>query len=60
LIKNRGAGSLATALIGPYTFVEYKDFDGYACILEDENGYWFDCSVVHLVLIDKRRVVRNL
>lgn len=44
LVKNRAAGSLESPLTGPYVFVRYKDFDGYACILRDENGKEFDCS----------------
>ncbi len=45
LIKNREAGSLASNLVGPFKFVRYKDFDGYACILCDDDGREFDCSV---------------
>ena len=33
LIKNRVSGSLASNLVGPFKFIKYKDFDGYACIL---------------------------
>ncbi len=58
-MKNRAQGSLETKLIGPYTFVRYKDMDGYSCILENEDGKQFDCSVSHLVPIDKRKVVRK-
>ena len=45
LVKNRASGSLESLLKGPYIFVKYKDFDGYACILRDENDHEFDCSV---------------
>jgi hypothetical protein len=45
LIKNRSAGSLEPVLDGPYVFVRYKDRDQYACILTNENGKEFDCSV---------------
>ena len=45
LVKNRASGSLESSLTGPYTFVKYKDFDGYACVLKDDNGKEFDCSV---------------
>ncbi len=45
LVKNRSSGSLEPSLTGPYTFVKYKDFDGYACVLKDDNGKEFDCSV---------------
>ena len=45
LIKNRSAGSLESALDGPYEFVRYKDKDQYACILRNEKGKEFDCSV---------------
>lgn len=38
LIKNRVSGSLETKLVGPYTFVRYKDLDGYSCILENDDG----------------------
>ena len=45
------------ALVGPYyTFVRSKDRDGYACILCHEEIYEFDCSVSHLVPVDKRNV----
>ncbi len=58
-MKNRASGSLESGLTGPYTFVKYKDFDGYACILCDENGKEFDCSVQHLVPIENSRVTRQ-
>ena len=45
LIKNRSAGSLESVLDGPYVFVRCKDRDQYACILTNENGKEFDCSV---------------
>ena len=38
LVKNRASGSLEPRFVGPYVFVDYKDTDGYASILEDENG----------------------
>lgn len=38
LIKNRASGSLEPKLIGPYTFVRFKDMDGYASVLENEDG----------------------
>ena len=59
LVKNRGAGALQTPLVGPYTFVKYKDWDKYACILEDEVGHQFDCSVAHLVPVSVERVARR-
>ena len=51
-MKYRKQGSLEAMLIGPYVFVGYKDYQGYACILEDEEGNQFDCSVSHLMPID--------
>ena len=56
LVKNRAEGALESKFIGPYWFVKYKDFDGYACILETEDGIQFDCSVKHVVPVDKRSV----
>lgn len=38
LVKNRASGALESALVGPYIFIRFKDFEGYACILEDEDG----------------------
>ena len=48
-MKNRKAGSLEPKLVGPFTFVRYKDFDKYAAILRDEDGREFDCAASHLV-----------
>ena len=52
LIKNRAAGSLQSRLVGPFTFVRYKDRDGYSCILEDEDGRHFDCATSHICLVE--------
>jgi hypothetical protein len=38
LLRNRASGSLEAKLIGPFTFVRFKDKDGYASILENEDG----------------------
>ena len=38
LVKNRDKGVLQTKFVGPFYFVCYKDFDGYSCILEDDDG----------------------
>ena len=38
--------------MGPFKFVRYKDVDKYACILENDDGTTFDCSVSHVVPID--------
>jgi hypothetical protein len=51
LIKSRSSGSLVSKLMGQFKFVKYKDFDRYACILKDDNGKEFDCSVQHLVKV---------
>ena len=59
LIKNRSAGSLEPVLYGPYVFVRYKDRDQYACILTNENGKEFDCSVQHLVLVGKPNKIKR-
>lgn len=58
LVKNRAHGSLEPKLVGPYEFVKYKDYEGYACILRDEDGKEFDCSVAHLVLVEQPTRVR--
>ncbi len=52
LVKNRSSGSLETPLVGPFRFVCYKDRDRYACILENDDGSSFDCSVSHVVPVD--------
>ena len=56
LVKNRKPGVLETKLVGPYEYVRYKDRDKYACVLKDENGREFDCSVSHIVLVNKKRM----
>lgn len=38
LVKNRAAGVLESKFVGPFWFIRYKDFDGYACILETADG----------------------
>lgn len=60
LIKNRVKGSLETKLTGPYEFVKYKDYDRYACVLKDDKGKEFDCSVEHLVPMEKRVTRRRV
>ena len=60
LIKNRSAGSLESALDGPYEFVKYKDKDQYACMLRNDNGKEFDCSVQHLVLVGKPNKIKQM
>ena len=52
LVKNRKPGVLEPNLVGPFIFVHYKDFDKYACVLEDQFGNRFDCSVAHIVPVD--------
>ena len=39
-------------LVGPFTFIRYKDRDGYACILETEDGKQFDCATSHVCLVE--------
>ena len=53
LVKNRSSGSLETPLVGPFRFLRYKDRDRYACILEYEDGTYFDCSMSHVVPVDQ-------
>lgn len=50
LIKNRAAGSLEPRLVGPFTFIQYKDRDKYVSILETAEGKQFDCSTSQVVL----------
>ena len=59
LVKNRKPGVLEPYMVGPYKFVRYKDRDKYACILEDDYGKEFDCSVSHIVPLDGRNVKRK-
>ena len=56
LVKNSASGVLESKFVGPYWFLKYKDREGYACILETEDGMYFDCSVKHVVPVDKRAV----
>lgn len=39
-------------LVGPFTFIRYKDRDGYSCILETEDGKQFDCATSHVCLVE--------
>lgn len=59
LVKNRSAGSLETPLVGPFRFLRYKDADRYACILENEDGTYFDCSMAHVVPVDSEVMRRR-
>ena len=49
LVQNRKSGSLEPKLVGPFTFVRYKDYDKYAVILKDDDEHEFDCAASHLV-----------
>lgn len=45
--------------MGPSKILRYKDNDKYACILENNGGACFHCSMAHVVPIDSVAIRRG-